>query len=139
MNSGIGVTILIFVWGVWALFEKRLAMEIHPVFATLYITVISIVFIPIYLIIGKNLGLHFQFNKSAAMWALLAEICGSGGALLFLYLLSQKSSYWVVATTSAYVVVTMILGVIFLKESISTYSAIGVVLVAGGLVLLNLK
>ena len=139
MNTGIIVSIIILVWGIWALLEKRLVMETHPVFAAIYLAVISIIFIPVYLIIGKNLGLQFQFSKSTAMWALLSQICGLGGGLLFLYLLSQKASYWVVATTAAYAIVTMFLGVVFLKESISNYSIIGVVMVAGGLVFLNLK
>lgn len=139
MRLGILVTTIIFAWGLWGILEKKLVMEVHPVIAIIYLNITGLLFIPIYLLIAKYMKLHLQFNSSAVLWSLLIQICVAGAGLLFLFLLWKTSSYWAVAVTASYPVVTLILGMVFLKESASLYSILGVGLVIGGLILLNLK
>lgn len=73
------------------------------------------------------------------IWAFFSQLSAAVGGLLFLYLLTQKPSYWVVAVTAAYPIVTLVIGVLFLKESLTPAHIVGVVMVVSGLMFLQMK
>lgn len=138
MKTGLMVALVVLFWGIWPIFEKKLVTQIHPLFAAVYLVAAGSIFVPVYFLLGKASGAKFHFDKSFILWAFLAELFMAAGFILFLYLLDGKNSYWAVATTAAYPVVTLIIGVLFLKERASLISVLGVLLVVSGLIILDM-
>lgn len=123
-------------WGFWGFFSK-LAVSKIGFHAGLYYAITLFTFIATYLLFTKQL-FPLNFSSQGVIFALLAGISG-GTATIFLYLLLGKHpAGLVVAITALYPIVTLILSIVFLKESLNLYQSIGLVLAMAALVLMNL-
>jgi len=139
MNPSAIAFIIVFIWGIWAIFEKKLALTVHPLNGMIYFAVLGFILIPVYYLIGRAYGVEFTFNKEGILIATFAQILSAIGGLLFLYLLIMKPSAWAVGITAAYPIVTMLAGKYLLKEELSFASIIGIFLVTAGLVVLGME
>lgn len=139
MNPNLLALLVILIWGIWAVVEKNLVMNINPIHAEIYLAVAGFLLIPLYFFLGKEFGLEFEFSKPAALWAALAAVLSATGGILFLFLLLVKTSAWTVAVTAAYPIVTLLIGRVFLKEQISLAGCIGILLVVSGLIVLGFE
>ena len=70
-------------------------------------------------------------------WAIVTAFAAAGGLICFFYALSKGDASVVVPTTSAYPVIALIGGVIFLSESITVPKVIGTLLVIAGVVVIS--
>lgn len=123
-------------WGLWGFFSK-LAVSKIGFHAGLYYAITLFAFITTYLIFTKQL-LPLNLNSQGILFALLAGISG-GTATIFLYLLLGKNpAGLVVAVTALYPIVTLILSMIFLKESLTLPQTVGFILAMAALILMNL-
>lgn len=123
-------------WGLWGFFSK-LAVSKIGFHAGLYYAITLFTFIATYLFFTKQL-LPFNFGSQGILFALLAGISG-GTATIFLYLLLGKNpAGLVVAITALYPIVTLILSMIFLKETLTLPQTVGFALALVALVLMNL-
>ncbi|MGE5330053.1 MAG: EamA family transporter [Deltaproteobacteria bacterium] len=139
MNPNLIALLIIIIWGIWTIVDKSLVMNIHPIYAEMYLAIASFLLVPLYLFLGKHFGIELEFNKSAALWTILSAVLAAAGGLLFLFLLLKKPASWTVAVTAAYPIVTLLIGKIFLKEQISLVGCIGVLLVVSGLIVLGFE
>lgn len=123
-------------WGFWGFFSK-LAVEKIGFHAGLYYAITLFAFIATYLFFTNQL-FPLKFAPHGILFALLAGISG-GTATIFLYLLLGKNpAGLVVAITALYPIVTLILSMIFLKETLTLPQTIGFALALVALVLMNL-
>ena len=123
-------------WGFWGFFSK-LAVSKIGFHAGLYYAITLFAFIATYLFFTKQL-FPFNFGSQGILFALLAGVSG-GTATIFLYLLLGKNpAGLVVAITALYPIVTLILSMIFLKETLTLPQTIGFALAMLALVLMNL-
>jgi bacterial/archaeal transporter family protein len=70
-------------------------------------------------------------------WAIVTAFAAAGGLICFFYALSKGDASVVVPATSAYPVIALIGGVIFLSESFTVPKVIGTVLVIAGVVVIS--
>jgi bacterial/archaeal transporter family protein len=70
-------------------------------------------------------------------WAIVTAFAAAGGLICFFYALSKGDASVVVPTTSAYPVVALAGGAIFLSESITVTRLIGTALVIAGVVVIS--
>jgi transporter family protein len=70
-------------------------------------------------------------------WALVTAFCAAAGLICLFYALSKGDASVVVPTTSAYPVIALIGGALFLSESITLQRLIGTALVIGGVVVIS--
>jgi transporter family protein len=70
-------------------------------------------------------------------WAIVTALCAAAGLICLFYALSKGDASVVVPTTSAYPVIALIGGAIFLSESITVQKLIGTVLVIAGVVVIS--
>lgn len=74
---------------------------------------------------------------SGGGWAIVTAFAAAGGLIFFFYALSKGDASVVVPTTSAYPVIALIGGAIFLSESITVPKVIGTLLVIAGVVVIS--
>ena len=123
-------------WGLWGFFSK-LAVSKIGFHAGLYYAVTLFTFIATYLFFTKQL-FPLNFGSQGIFFALLAGISG-GTATIFLYaLLAKNPAGLVVAITALYPIITLILSMIFLKETLTLPQTVGFFLALVALVLMNL-
>jgi bacterial/archaeal transporter family protein len=70
-------------------------------------------------------------------WAIVTAFAAAGGLICFFYALSKGDASVVVPTTSAYPVIALAGGALFLSESITVPKVIGTVLVIAGVVVIS--
>lgn len=94
-----------------------------------------------YAVLSALLWLVFQKPMvlgTGGGWAIVTAFAAAGGLICFFYALSKGDASVVVPTTSAYPVIALIGGAIFLSESITVPKVIGTVLVIAGVVVISL-
>lgn len=123
-------------WGFWGFFSK-IAVSKIGFHAGLYYSVTLFAFIATYLFFTKQL-FPLNFGSQGILFALIAGISG-GTATIFLYaLLGKNPAGLVVAITALYPIVTLILSMVFLKETLTLPQTVGFALALVALVLMNL-
>ena len=70
-------------------------------------------------------------------WAIVTAFAAAGGLICFFYALSKGDASVVVPATSAYPVIALAGGAIFLSESITVPKVIGTLLVIAGVVVIS--
>ena len=89
-----------------------------------------------------SVALWFVYRKPMVLgagggWAIVTAFAAAGGLIFFFYALSKGDASVVVPTTSAYPVVAMVGGALFLSESITVTRLIGTALVIAGVVVIS--
>lgn len=128
----ITVTVL---WGVWGALIEIPEKAGFP--ATLGYTVWALTMIPVSIIALKKVNWQLNRDKRSIMYGMLAGLLGSGGQLILFQTLRIGPAYIVFPIISLYPVVTIILSIIFLKESASKKAWAGIVLALIAILLLS--
>ena len=93
-----------------------------------------------YVVLSAILWLVYQKPMvlgSGGGWAIVTAFAAAGGLICFFYALSKGDASVVVPTTSAYPVVALAGGAIFLSERITVTRLIGTALVIAGVVVIS--
>lgn len=121
-------------WGLWGVFSKVAASHL-PSWA------IFLVELLVYGVVG---GFIWGLLRTPVTWSLpglgaavAAGLCGGWALFFFLKALSSGPAAVVVPLTSLYPVITVVLGVTFLQESLSLRHLAGIVLAAAAVWLLS--
>jgi transporter family protein len=115
----------LFLWGFWGFFSKVAAASL-PSWA------IFLVELLVYLVVG---GLIWGLLRTPVTWTLpgtaaaaAAGLCGGFALFFFFKALVTGPATVVVPLTSLYPVITVILGVVFLQESLNVRQVVGIIL-----------
>lgn len=126
----------IFFWGLWGFFNKIAVERIG--FQTGLISSLTIfVTLFIYLFFTKQL-VPLKYDVNGIIFAIFVGLCAAGASILLYILLGKHPAGLVIAITGIYPVVTLILSMIFLKETLTFIQSLGFILALAALVLLNL-
>lgn len=139
MSTWMLTGLAIILWGSWAIFEKKVIGEIHPFWSMIYYSVMLLFTIPVYYFLTVKNGIPFEFKWKAVGWTFLCVISASGASIAFLHLVSTKPVAWVAPITSAYPLITLLIGVLILGETITFTSVIGAVLIFAGIFLMSFQ
>ena len=93
-----------------------------------------------YVVLSAILWLVYQKPMvlgTGGAWAIVTAFAAAGGLICFLSALSKGDASVVVPATSAYPVIALIGGAIFLSESITVPKVIGTLLVIAGVVVIS--
>jgi bacterial/archaeal transporter family protein len=112
-------------YGFWGLFSKLATNYIDPKSALVYQVGGSILVI-LFLILTTSFKL--QGDSRGILYALLVGISGTLATLCFFLAISQASITIVIALTSLYPAITILLAFLILKETINLRQGIGIIL-----------
>jgi transporter family protein len=129
------ILISIIGWGLWGTFEKIALRWLNPIQILLINSVIGILSVFLYQFFFKNV--EYKFEWRGIFWAILASLCATAASFGYLFALQQREASYVVSITSAYPLITFIIGIIILGETFTLYRAIGAVMVVAGVILLS--
>lgn len=55
MGTGFLVAIIVILWGMLGVFDKKMVTHVHPIAAQIYLSIIAFLLIPAYYFLGKVL------------------------------------------------------------------------------------
>ncbi|HXY55736.1 MAG TPA: EamA family transporter [Nitrospirota bacterium] len=120
-------------WGVWGLFQKLATNQMTP--RNVYLAAV-LGMIVVALAVFAMSDVPLQMNARGVFLALLAGICSSLGGFLFLHAISRGKASVVIPFTALYPLVTIILSVTVLNETITARHGLGIVMALISMVLL---
>ena len=120
-------------WGVWGLFQKLATNQMTP--RNVYLAAV-LGMIVVALVVFAMSDVPLQMNARGVFLALLAGICSSLGGFLFLHAISRGKASVVIPFTALYPLVTIILSVTVLNETLTARQGVGIVMALISMVLL---
>lgn len=130
------IFIIILFWGIWGFLNKLAVGKIGLQISFWNIVSFSIVTI-VYLTVTHQL-LPLKKDSSGISLAIAAGAVSGLASMLFYILLDKKPAGLLVTITALYPLITILLSIIFLKETVNVTKIIGFVLALLALVFLNL-
>ncbi len=122
-------------WGVWGAFIELPEKAGFP--ATLGYSAWALTLIPVSLVALKIISWKLDKDRRSILLGMGAGLMGCGGQLILFQCLRMGPAYIVFPIISLYPVVTIILSVIFLKESASKRAWIGIIFALLAVVMLS--
>ena len=114
-------------WGLWALLAKITASYGQPGVVLPYEAIGHVIGVVIVVVASTTVRNAIELQPRAMGLAVLTGVAGAVAMLPFLYALRHGPALLVVPLTAVYPVITVILAVIFLKESFDLRAAAGIV------------
>jgi bacterial/archaeal transporter family protein len=133
MNEFLLALLVILLWGFWGFFSKIFAMRVGWAPALAWIYIMSSVFAIIFLFQKLSFKLDLVNGVVLFLGALSTTLAG----IIFYKLLTVQASGVVVALTSLYPLVTIILGYLFLHEGLTIKQGVGIIFALVGMFLLG--
>lgn len=118
------LTVVVF-WGIWAAYSAYPSINYGMPDEMIYIIWSISMIIPTIMALKKD---KFDKSAKAAKYGLIAGLTATGGQLLLFKALTLGPAYIVFPITSLQPAVTVLLAFIFLKERISKFAIIGLIL-----------
>lgn len=125
---------VILLWGIWGFFSKILAMRIGWAPALAWVYIVSAIFSVLFLFQKLSFKLDLVNGAVLVLGALSTTVAG----MIFYKLLMAHPSGIVVALTSIYPLVTIILGYFFLHEGLTIRQVVGIFFALIGMFLLGI-
>jgi transporter family protein len=122
-------------WGTWGVFGKLASARINSKFLILISITTSFLLLWVIFLLS---GFKIEKKGLGIGYAMLTGIAGSIGSIFFYLALRNGKASVVVPLTALYPLVTVILGFLLLKESISGVNLIGILLALIAGILLSL-
>ena len=119
-------------YGLWAFFSKLATNYINSSSVLIYQTIGNLL---VGLVVLNRIGFKPQMDTLGIIYALLVGVIGMVATLFFTIALSKGSISVVVTITALYPAVSIVLGFLILKESITLLHCIGIALAVIAMVL----
>ncbi|WP_456417438.1 EamA family transporter [Methanocaldococcus sp.] len=129
----LGLLVAIF-YGVGTFFAK-IVCEKNPLFQWIVVNIVGII-LSIFIIIKYKVMIT---DQKIIMYAIISAILVVVGSLILYYALYKGKASIVVPISSIGPAITIILSILFLKESLTTTQMIGVFLILVGIILLSIS
>lgn len=121
-------------WGLWGVFLKRASIGVHPFQVQFFNICFSLLFAPIFLITLKVQNISIEFKNLG--WTFLCVVLSVAAITLFLLALQKQKASMVVGITATYPIVTLIVGFLFLNETITLKQTFGILMSVIGVICL---
>jgi transporter family protein len=136
MNVLLGIILAIFGWGIRMFLTKLSSNRIGQVAVFWDILSYSIVVIIYSLIVFKAPNV-FNVDRKGILIGVLTGVFGAAGLIGFYYLVSKAEVSTIVPIISLYPAIAIILGLVFLRESITVTKVLGIIFSLVAIYLLN--
>jgi transporter family protein len=113
------------VWGLWAFLPKIATRYISPPSAMIYEVMAGILMA---IIVLRTLRPEISIKRKGSVYALINGIIGYVGVLFYLYAISSQEAILVAPLSATFPIITIVLGIIFLKERFSVVNYFGIFL-----------
>lgn len=133
MSEFLLAILVILLWGLWGFFSKIFAMRVGWAPALAWIYIVSSVFAVVFLFQKLSFKLDLINGVVLGLGALSTTLAG----IIFYRLLTLQPGGVVVALTSLYPLVTIILGYLFLHEGLTIKQGIGIAFALLGMFLIG--
>lgn len=122
-------------WGIWGAFIEIPEKAGFP--ATLGYIAWAITMIPCAFFALRSVGWQLEYDKKSVALGLLVGFSGAGGQLILFQAVREGPAYIIFPVISLFPIVTIFLSAIFLKETASKRSWIGIILAIVAIALLS--
>ncbi|MGE5141527.1 MAG: EamA family transporter [Rudaea sp.] len=139
MRTNIILIVAVLLYGIWGIANKFAVARAHPFTVQWMFAVPLIVSLPIFYWLGARFAPETNRDSAALFWAAVASAASILATLLLYFALRERPASVVVAITSGYPLVTLVLAVLAGTESFTLPKVVGVLLMFGGVVLLQLS
>jgi transporter family protein len=136
MQSQYLILISILGWGVGSIFYKIANNNMHPLMVSSTATVVFLILLSVAFLFLK---FNHEVNATGLAAAIVGGLCMCAASLGYFFALRQGNAGITTALTSLYPALTLVLSMIFLKETINFKQGIGMVLAAASFLLLSMK
>lgn len=136
MNTQYLVVITIIAWGVGSLFYKVANDNMHPIMVSTIVTCVYFIITPLTFLLYK---FPKDVNVTGISFAVVGGILMAAGSIAYFYSLKRGGAGEVTTVTALYPALTLLLSMVFMKETINFKQGIGMVLALISFVLLGLK
>lgn len=137
MTNDLLLIIATILWGVWGIANKYAVLNAHPFTVTWMFSVPSILLIPLWYWLGSRASPATALDKTAFFWAAVASVTSIAATTLLFFVMQRRPASLAVAATSAYPLITLIIGVLAGAEKFSPQRLIGIVVIIVGVVLVQ--
>ena len=120
-------------WGCWAIGSKLLSRHFNASSTTFWISFWSIIMLSVIVLVRRSLIVNTH-----AFWAIPVAIASLIAILSFYKALKTGPTSIVMAVTNMYIVLPVLFGILFLKESLTLTKVIGFLFAAVATVLLSI-
>jgi transporter family protein len=132
MSPAAYILIAALAWGCWGICDKLAVRTMHPAMVQLINVMFGVFLAPVYWAFYRSSGTTSALTMRGGLWSLAGAFTTGVASLAYIYALRERPAGTVVALTSAYPLVTIVLAVLMLGERITLEKMIGV-----GLILLG--
>lgn len=130
------IAVTIIAWGVGSLFYKVANDNIHPIMVSTIVTGVYFVITPLTFWLYK---FPKDVNLAGVSFSIMGGICMAVGSIAYFYALKKGGAGEITTVTALYPALTLLISMLFLKETINYKQGIGVFLALVSFVLLGLK
>lgn len=132
------VIVSIMAWGSWGIMDKKASETLSVPEMWLYKIIIDIIILPfiLYYTFSKK-GTGVSSDKNSIVLCIVSSFICIIAELAFITLLKYNPASWTVSITSVYPIITVLLGMILLKETLSVTQVVGSMVICLGLYLIN--
>ncbi|KAF3885713.1 MULTISPECIES: EamA family transporter [Nostocales] len=136
INSWLIYTLLaLFLYGLWGFFSKLATNYIDPKSALLNEVLGALM---VSLVLFSNNGFRVRVDRLGIFYAVLVGVSGTLATFLFFIAITKGASSIILPLTSLYPLVTILLSVFILKESLSLKQSLGILLALVAIVLCSM-
>lgn len=126
-------------WGVWGLANKFAVVRAHPFTVQWMFAVPLALSIPVFYWLGRQNSPTTNLDSHALMWAIIASLSSLLATVLLFFALRERPASIATAITSAYPLITLLLAVVTGQETLSLPKLGGIILILGGVLVLQLE
>lgn len=112
-------------WGLWSFLPKIATKYISPPSAMIYEVMAGSLMA---IVVLKRAKPEISIKKKGSMYAFINGIIGYVGVLFYIYAISKQDAILVAPLSATFPIITLILGIIFLKEKFSAVNYFGIFL-----------
>lgn len=124
-------------WASWSFLAKLTTYRLHPLQMFIVGCVVNILLLPVYAFSMKTCSVNNSWHPGSIAICAAASLASAMGSLAYTYGIRTGELGTIAVLSCAYPLLTTLLAIIFLGESITTTKVIGIMFVIIGVVVLG--
>ena len=138
MPAKLSLVLAALLWGLWGIGEKFAVARVHPYSVQWMYSVPYVLLLPVWFMLARRAAPQEAMDWTAFAWAFGACVASLLAMLLMVFAMRTEPASVAVAITSAYPIVTLLLGALAGEETITAKRLIGLGLTISGVIVLQL-
>jgi drug/metabolite transporter (DMT)-like permease len=136
MPAPVLVVLALALWGTWGFLHKHAVDRAHPLTVEWMTATPYVVLLPMWFVLGRKFGPAMNTDAKTFAFSAGGALCGLAATVCVLFALRDRPASYVIAATSGYPMVTLLLALATGLESFNAARAAGIALIVSGVALL---